>query len=66
MKFKVGDKVRMTRLAIQIFNTKFQTGVIKKIGSGYFKEGISVKRDNYKGHEYAWWDDCFWKKENRR
>jgi hypothetical protein len=58
-KFKVGDKVEMTREAVKIFNTCYTTGTVKKV-TNYGE--VSVKRDYYLGHENTWWDESNWRK----
>lgn len=64
-KFKVGDRVELTMLALSIYfskGTKFRKGVVEKVDGDI----IRVQRDSdgilYCGHEYKWWDASFWRK----
>ena len=52
---KVGDKVIMKKDVCP--NSNFRTGVVMEV----IYDGIRVKRDNYKGHEYTWWNKEDWK-----
>lgn len=62
MKFKVGDKVEMTRKAIKLFNTCYITGIVIRVS--HYGE-VSVKRNYYLGHENTWWDESYWRKIRR-
>ena len=64
-KFKVGDRVELTSLALSEFfpeGTKFRKGVVEKVDG----ESIKVQRDSdgilYRGHEDKWWCIDFWRK----
>ena len=54
---KIGDRVVMKKGRFP--ETKFRTGVVVNIGASW-NDSLSIKRDNYRGHEYTWWDKHDW------
>ena len=52
---KAGDKVVMLKDTMP--NSSFRTGIVKEVSYN----AVRVKRDDYKGHEYTWWDRTEWK-----
>ena len=71
-KFKVGDRVKLTKEALSMFfpgGTKFQQGIVEELESAPTMEvcQIKVQRDNdgilYRGHESKWWYVEWWEKK---
>lgn len=68
---KVGDRVVLKRGRFP--KSKFRTGVVVKVGASWrgdvrvggsqktARNSVSIKRDDYKGHENTWWNRSDWK-----
>ena len=55
---KVGDKVVMKKEVCP--KTRFRMGMVVEIGE-LWTNSIRIKRDNYKGHEFTWWNKDDWR-----